>query len=952
MNVNSTSSYVNSASSNKGFSGLASGMDTESMVDAMLSGTQAKIDKQNGVKQQIEWKQDIYRDIISKINAFQSQFFGPSAKNNMMSDSFFNVMNAVTASKAFRVTATSSAVAGKTTLKVDQLATSTQITSGQGVSGKLEGTLNAQKLQELAKQNLGKAEDYKVKFEVDGQTIEVDISDAFLTSKTDAERDTIIQQKLDEAFKDKGVTAEVRNGAVSLTSKDGKAIKVSEGSGKLGLDRLGLVAGTSSKAGKDGKTQSLDGKISNVPDVTFSVGLDNMNKDIKFGAHEILEMQNSGGDFTTKFKDALQQKLDAAHGKGQITVAVNGDKIELQVSAGRKVRIGGDKETLDAIGFKNGQSNRIGMNGSLKDLYFSNGLQGSSFKFTINGHKFSFDENATMNDVVNTINRSGAGVRLVYRAQSDTFTLEATESGAGRTIEMSQEEGNLLNALFGSGADGNLASGAQASSGKLATGSVSGTVAWTDSNVKMAQGMMTVTVNGTDHTFSLPKKSDGTEYTKDEAITELQKQFKDKFGNDIVLDNSNGKISIQVNNGATVSVKPSTSSVNMSDQGLVDKAIKGGDLGLALFGDKAVDNAVKGETTLKDLGISLGNGIDENTKLSELAEKTKDMKIQLSFEDGRIVAKKNDSGTKELNITGETAQKLFNIDKLELGVSSATQAKEQQGQNAIVWIDGERTERSSNTFESNGLNIELTGVSTEEETIDVTRDTDKIVEGVKTFVDEYNKLIKELNDLLDEDSSYKKYPPLTEAQKKEMSEKEIELWEKKAKQGLLRNDPTISAFLQSMRTALYEKPDGCALALYDLGIETGDWENKGQLVFTKDGEARLRQMIESDPGSVVQLFNDPEQGLAVKLNKIIDDAAKISSGSPGSLVELAGVKGKASEGSNTLNARLKELDNKIANLKRTYEKEKARYWKQFNAMEKMVAQMNSQSAWLSQQMMM
>ena len=53
MNITSSgySSYVAGASSNKGFSGLASGIDTESMVEAMLSGTQSKIDKQNGLKQ-------------------------------------------------------------------------------------------------------------------------------------------------------------------------------------------------------------------------------------------------------------------------------------------------------------------------------------------------------------------------------------------------------------------------------------------------------------------------------------------------------------------------------------------------------------------------------------------------------------------------------------------------------------------------------------------------------------------------------------------------------------------------------------------------------------------------------------------------------------------------------------------------------------------------------------
>ena len=53
MNINSTSSYVNNASSSNGFSGLASGLDTESMVEKMLANVQAKIDKQNGLKQQV-----------------------------------------------------------------------------------------------------------------------------------------------------------------------------------------------------------------------------------------------------------------------------------------------------------------------------------------------------------------------------------------------------------------------------------------------------------------------------------------------------------------------------------------------------------------------------------------------------------------------------------------------------------------------------------------------------------------------------------------------------------------------------------------------------------------------------------------------------------------------------------------------------------------------------------
>ena len=58
----SSSSSINTVSNsgNKNYiAGLASGMDTESMVQSMLSGTQSKIDKQTGLKQQLEWKPDI-----------------------------------------------------------------------------------------------------------------------------------------------------------------------------------------------------------------------------------------------------------------------------------------------------------------------------------------------------------------------------------------------------------------------------------------------------------------------------------------------------------------------------------------------------------------------------------------------------------------------------------------------------------------------------------------------------------------------------------------------------------------------------------------------------------------------------------------------------------------------------------------------------------------------------
>ncbi len=1039
MNISSSSSssYVTGSSSNKGFSGLVSGMDTESMVEAMLSGTQSKIDKQTGLKQQLEWKQEIYRSIITQINDFQTKFFGTSSTTGLLNQSFYNAMKAVCSSSAFGVTASSSAATGSTKFQVRQLATNSSITSGTGVSGKLNGKLDAEKMQELVNQELGGTTTeeqnaaYTVKFQIGSDTVEVNLRDVFVSDDgksfksemSQKELDAAIEQKLNDAFKDKGVTAKVQDGALTLTTDSAStSIKVAEGSGELGLARLGLTSASSSTADTSAGKSTLKGKVTDIGGLEFTVTLDDIAKTISLDWRDVM----TGGTVdAAKLKDSLQSALDTAHGAGQITVeGALTTGFELKVSAGRKVMVGGSTEVMESLNWLNGQSNRIGMGGTLSQLYFAEDLQGSEFRFSINGVDFHFTEDNTMSEIVSAINKSGAGVRLVYRAQDDTFTLESTDSGAGRTIKLEQTEGNLLNALFGSGADGALKTGSSVSSSTLTLDTVKGSPVLTseDDFKEVKQGTFKLMVNGKEYTLSLPKKDDDSAYTKDEIITELNKQLDEKFGEGNIVLNGDG--TMKVNNGAQVSIVPGSVS-DPDDPEVVKKAAQAGDLALALFGTEEVSNAVTGDATLGELGITGLKGADgqilgADVKLSELNS----LNPALSFEDGKI--RVDGSPSTDVADTA-TMQKLFGVDSLELGTVSGTKASEVKGQNAIVEIDGLVTERSSNNFTVNGLNFNLkettgtyeaatgtlktsdgsafdlsqlkdgqyiengtvynadgtktdiTGLTYEKdgqtvtadglrvvkgskdgenkleifngttETIQVDRDTDQIIEGIKSFVDEYNKLIKTLNDYLDEDTSYKEYAPLTDAQKKEMSEKEIELWEEKAKEGLLHRDSTIDSFLQSMRTALYEKPEGCAYALYDLGIETGEWESKGQLVFTSDSEAKLRQVLESDPESVMQLFTDSEEGIFTKINNIMDDTAKISSGSPGALVELAGVKGKASESNNTLYEQIKDIDDRIAALKETYEREKNRYWSEFNTMEQLISNMNVQSSWLSQQ---
>ncbi len=948
MAVNAaSSSYVNNASSNKGFSGLASGVDTESMVEQLLSGTQSKIDKQEGLKQQLQWKQEIYRDIISQINSFQTKFFSFSSSSNLMSDAL-------------------------------------QQQGGHPL--KQMGKLDSAALQKLIDGQLGTKEDYTVKFKVGDKSVSVDLRDVFVndstgtfTNYTAADRDRLIQEKLTDAFKDTGVKASVSGGTIKLVSEgdNRQTITVSGDSGKLGLQKLGLTANATSVNKTANKTSTLTGKVDGTPRMEFTVTLDDLKKTVSI---DLRDLMNTDGSLKsdTDIQKALQAGLDMAHGKDQVKAEFNTTTgFELVVKNGRKVDIGGGDAAMAVLGMKNGDSNRITLGSKLGDLNLGTKLQGGSFRFTINGQEFHFTEDTAIIDVMDVINRSDAGVRMIYRAQDDKFVLEAKESGAGKQIVMSQEEGNLINALFGSG----IPSGKQMRSKALEPYEIpfSTDVAF-DSSKLNATTPGDTTLKDLGLTL---KDKDGKDIPEETKLSDLSKAsggiYSFDADNKTITRKVDGKLTL-ADIGLTLNDKdgnPIAGTTTLADLAKTSD-------GLYTFTGGKIMRQVDGNTTLGDLGLRF-KGLDGSTKLSDLSTLT----TEFDYEDGHIILK--ETFEPKGDRAKEAMLKLFGTDgKIEVGTDGGGDAFQQvDGQNAIVVVDGAQTERSSNNFTINGINYDLndiTGTYSDvtlndadgkyydadgnvveaKDLVDVggvmkkftgtvakvtvSQNTDQIMDGIKEFIDEYNKLVKTLNDLIDEDTTYREYPPLTAAQKKEMSEREIELWEEKSKGGLLYRDSNIETFLQQMRTALYQKPAGAGYALYELGIETGTWEQKGQLTFGTDGEAKLRQLLENDPTGVMKLFTDKTEGLGTKLNDILNQTAKVSSSSPGTLVQIAGVKGMGTDKNNTMYDQMKAIDDKIAALKRTYEAEKTRYWKQFNTMEQLISNMNTQSSYLAQMM--
>lgn len=1082
MNINTTSTYTYGSSSSKGMSGLASGLDTESLVKEMLSGTQSKIDAQEALKTQTEWKQEIYRDLISSINDLQSNYFSSSSASSLTNSAFYNTMTATSASKNFKVTASSTAQTGSTSLEVHQLASSYQMSSASAVSGRLSGSFDAAALQTLL-DDLREA-DRTLAFNVSGENgdteVKVDLNqffktpDASLIQKPDANG---IAGAIQAALKEQaGLDAKVSisSGQLSIVSKDGeRSLRVSSSSSQAALDALGLTTSSEARANVAKTERTLSSKVSLSPSLSFAVSLDDgLQKTISLDATAMTDA--NGSLVSSKVRDALADALDKQFGKGALKVTQEGSS-GLSITtpvAGRKLVVyaGQNKGVLAALGLRNGQSNRISLYDTLEQMPAAAALQGDEFEFEINGVQFSFSKDDDIDLVMRKINASEAGVTLAYKPLDDVFVLTSNSSGAGHSIQLSQTKGNLLNVLLGGGADGQLAAGSTAVSapwttgGKLQASNAAGYIG--ADGVK--KGSFSLTVNGKDYTLSVAAKADDEGYTREELIEELNSQLKKTFGmtpdenlidvQAIELVEQDGALSFAVRNGASVSLA-ATDAEDLTDEEALKKLAEEGDLAVALgFVSKdAMDNLVSGSTKLSDVG--LGDwardvlGIAEDTTLEGLAaavdasDAAKALGVKLAFADGKLTVTATDPENKPLtNFTiGNEAQtrELFGSAGLTLGgASGQPRALVSEGKNAVVRIDGALTERSSNVFSYNGLTVELTGVSAaaaggdtmkgsaqsvsegvvppgpgawidsngylrsengsylkndkttetsdiseakrytdlvfrdengrqitgvgisadgtlldssnqplkarETDTITVTRDTDKIVEGVKSFIDEYNKLVKTINDLLNEEASYRDYAPLTDEQRAEMSDKQIELWEEKAKEGLLRRDSILDGFLRDMRSVWYET-NSSGYAIYQLGIETGEWSTRGQLTLGQDGEATLRQMLASDPSGVMSFFANSVDGAATRVNEIIRSVANTSSGSPGSLVELAGIKGMSSEKNNTLYSQIQRIDEKIERLKDQYEQEKDRYWNQFNTMEQQIQNMNSQSAWLAQQ---
>jgi len=284
-----------------------------------------------------------------------------------------------------------------------------------------------------------------------------------------------------------------------------------------------------------------------------------------------------------------------------------------------------------------------------------------------------------------------------------------------------------------------------------------------------------------------------------------------------------------------------------------------------------------------------------------------------------------------LNTEGDLGDKLFNPN---IVVNS--------GENAMFEYNGLQLERTSNTFELAGYQVTLNKTYTEEApiTLKATTDVDNFINKVEEFVGKYNEFIKSTHGAINETKN-RNYAPLTEEQKKDMSEDEIEKWEKTAKSGVIRRDQTVATGLQNLRSIIYSNA-GTTGKKYDtlseIGITTTKTYNDGGLLeLDKD---KLREALLADEEAVFKVFSNDTEGEP----KGVIQQMRTSLENFQSNIEVKAGKESAANNTFTIGRNMNNVDSRIKTWEDKLKMIEERYWSQFTAMEKAISKANEQSS--------
>lgn len=471
---------------------------------------------------------------------------------------------------------------------------------------------------------------------------------------------------------------------------------------------------------------------------------------------------------------------------------------------------------------------------------------------------------------------------------------------------------------------------------------------------RKVNGSWEKTADGKTVAFEASKKEEATKtvYTKDSnelsnaksgttAYTDLAKKAQDEMK--LSDEDMSSYLSTLATNVGTVNTYENTADTTLEDsneysrKSIIDKVHTA-----------YAQNAAQGVT---DLTNTFAAAIATNKTTMNTSQKTMDNNQVLAD-----IAAMEDSTEKDAAIASfvkqvQSAHDIANNTSIEYN----TDARKIDGCDSEIYLNGIKYTGSSNSYSINGLNItaqvvtDTDGKASDANAISITTSTDTqgIYDKIKDFLSQYNSLINEITSLYNADSA-KGYEPLTDDEKDAMSDTEVEKWEQKIKDSLLRRDDNLESLMSAMTSAMSGavEVNGKKMYLSNFGIKTLGYLNapkNHQNAYHIDGDEddanssgnadKLMTAITNDPDTVINFM----QGLASNLYNSVHK--KMQTSSLSSIYTVYNDKEMASEYSDYTDL-IKKWEEKLQD-KEDY------YYKKFSSMETALSKLNSQTSSLS-----
>ena len=465
-------------------------------------------------------------------------------------------------------------------------------------------------------------------------------------------------------------------------------------------------------------------------------------------------------------------------------------------------------------------------------------------------------------------------------------------------------------------------------------------------SIQLSSTEISAITNDTDLVNALNQKISsafGSDYTNVVTLENGELNF-DMAGNTVTVIQGTSIKSL-----AAISLKNGQSSTDYREESLSD-LFGLSDTDISTITINGVDITLSEDYTI-DQTISAINQSDAGVKLTynslldkfELASTTEGTASNIDIEDGS---------------SAETFfNSIFGVTSTVDAAGDADEVARTEGQNAILSLDGASIIQSSNTFTYEGITYNLKGTTASEIDINVETNEDAIVDVIKSFITDYNNIIDYISTKTSEKKNYD-FEPLTDDEKADLSDTDIELWEAKAKSGVLRNSSELNQLVNAFRNAFVDKITTAEITLNDIGISSTSYTDKGKLTLDED---KLRSALENDYEKVVSLFTNEssfkyadaannktrysENGLAFRLKDVLKDyirTTRDTSGQKGILIEKVGIENDASYYSNYYADLINDYDERISDMMDLLSEKENSYYTMFASMESALAEMQSQ----------